>query len=48
MTTEIPKEQWKEFFDNLSNDLDGWETNVEVVSNEVGSHVLFQGLPFHA
>jgi hypothetical protein len=47
MTTEIPKEQWKEFFDNLSRDLDGWETRVEILNNNVGSQVLSEGLPFH-
>lgn len=47
MTREIPKEQWKEFFDNLSRDLDGWETRVEIVNNDVGAQVLCEGLPFH-
>ena len=47
MTTEVGKEQWKEFFDNLSRDLDGWETRIEVVNNDVGAQVLSEGLPFH-
>ena len=47
MTTEVPKEQWKEFFDNLSRDLDDWETRIEVVNNDVGAQVLSEGLPFH-
>ena len=47
MTTEIPKEQWKEFFDDLSRDLDGWETRIEVINNDVGAQVLSEGLPFH-
>ena len=46
MTTEIPKEQWKEFFDNLSRDFDGWGTRIEVFSNDVGAQVLSRGLPF--
>ena len=47
MTTQIQKSEWKDFFDNLSRDLDGWETTVEVFSNEVGAQVMSQGLPFH-
>ena len=47
MTTEIPKEQWKEFFDNLSRDLDDWETNVSVYSNDIGAQTVAEGLPFH-
>lgn len=47
MTTEIPKAQWKEFFDNLSRDLDGWETRIEVINNDVGAQILSEGLPFH-
>lgn len=47
MTTEIPKEQWKEFFDNLSQDLDGWETRIEVLNDKVGAQVLSEGLMFH-
>ena len=47
MTIEVPKERWKEFFDNLSRDLDGWETRIEVVNNDVGAQVLSEGLPFH-
>ena len=47
MTTEIPKEEWRKFFDNLSRDLEGWETHIEVLGDEVGAQVLSQGLPFH-
>lgn len=47
MTTEIPKDKWKEFFDNLSRDLDGWETRVELLNNEVGAQVLSEGMSFH-
>ena len=46
MTTEIPTEQWKEFFDNLSKDLIDWETNVEVISDNNGAQMLSEGLPF--
>ena len=46
MTTEIPREQWKEFFDNLSKELIDWETNVEVISDNNGAQMLSEGLPF--
>ena len=47
MTREIPREQWKEFFDELSRNLDGWETKVQIVNNDVGAQMLSEGLPFH-
>jgi len=47
MTKEIPKEQWKEFYDRLSRDLDGWETRIQVLNNNVGAQILSEGLPFH-
>lgn len=47
MTTEIPKEQWRDFFDDLSRNLDGWETRIEVLNDDVGAQVLSEGLPFH-
>ena len=47
MTTQIEKLDWKDFFDHLSRDLDGWETLIEVFSNDVGAQVISQGLPFH-
>lgn len=47
MITEIPKKEWKEFLDNLSRDLDGWETHIEVFSSDVGAQVISEGLPFH-
>ena len=47
MTTQIEKLDWKGFFDHLSRDLDGWETLIEVFSNDVGAQVISQGLPFH-
>ena len=46
MTTEIPREQWKEFFDNISKELVSWETNVEVMSDDTGVQMLAEGLPF--
>ena len=46
MTTEIKREEWKSFFDDLSRDLAGWQTVVEVLSDDVGAQVLADGLPF--
>ena len=46
MTTEIKREDWKSFFDDLSRDLAGWQTVVEVISDDVGAQVLTEGLPF--
>ncbi len=47
MTTEIQKPEWKEFFDNLSRDLDGWETRIEICTSGIGTQKLSEGLPFH-
>ena len=47
MIIQVKKEEWKEFFDNLSRDLDGWESRVEIYSTEVGAQVIAEGLPFH-
>lgn len=47
MITQIPKNEWKEFFDNLSRDLDGWETHIDLFSNDTGAQVISSGLPFH-
>lgn len=46
MTTEIPRDQWKEFFDNLSKELIDWETNVQILSDGDGAQMLSEGLPF--
>ena len=47
MTTQIKHSEWKDFFDNLSRDLDGWETRIEIFGNDVGAQVISSGLPFH-
>jgi hypothetical protein len=46
MTTKIEREGWKPFFDELSRDLAGWQTVVEIFSDNVGAQVLAEGLPF--
>ena len=47
MITEIERELWKKFLDRLSRDLDGWETRVEILNEEIGAQVASDGLPFH-
>lgn len=45
MTIEIPKEKWKEFFDDLSRRRYGWETKIEILDESVGDQILSEGLP---
>ena len=45
MLTEIPKESWKLFCDQISHDRLDWETSVQVLSRETGAQVLSAGLP---
>jgi hypothetical protein len=46
MTLEIKREDWKEFFDNLSRDLVDCLTTIQVLDNETGAQVLNENLPF--
>lgn len=46
MTTVIHKENWKEFFDQLSREKLDWETTIQVLSEETGAQFLSSGLPF--
>lgn len=45
MLTEIPKDKWKLFCDELSRDRIDWETSVEILSSGSGAQVLSAGLP---
>ncbi len=47
MNFEIKKENWGQFFDNLSKRRFEWMTEVEVNNAEVGHQVLSNGLPFN-
>lgn len=38
-TREIPRNQWKKFFDNLSRKQEGWEATLEVFSPDIGDQV---------
>jgi len=46
MTKVIKRENWKKFFDELSRKQLDAETNVQVLSDEIGAQVLSEGLPF--
>jgi hypothetical protein len=47
MTTEIPKEKWSEFFNDLSRRRFGWTTRIEVLDDAVGDQILSEGLPLN-
>lgn len=44
MTLRIPKDEWGNFFDDLSRRRYEWKTSVEVIGEEIGSQVLSDGL----
>jgi hypothetical protein len=46
MISEIPKNEWKKFFDDLSRDKLEWHVTVQVLSDEHGAQVMSEGLPF--
>ncbi len=46
MTKVIKKENWKQFFDELSREQIDAETKVQVLSDEIGAQVLSERLPF--
>ncbi len=45
MTNEIPKQEWKQFFDDLSREKLDWQTKIEVMNDEMGAQILTEGLP---
>lgn len=47
MTQEIQKSDWKTFFNTLSKEKLGWETNVQIISLETGANMIAEGLPFN-
>lgn len=46
MTLEVPKNEWKHFFDEFSKEKLNWETTVQVLNSETGAQILSDGLPF--
>jgi Family of unknown function (DUF5335) len=47
MTQEIGKTEWKDYFDRISKTFLDWETYVQVISDDTGSQMLSEGLPFN-
>ncbi|NNE97906.1 MAG: DUF5335 family protein [Pyrinomonadaceae bacterium] len=45
MTNEITRDDWQNFFDDLTKRRFEWQTKVEVFSDDFGSQVLDDGLP---
>ena len=45
MTNEIPKQEWEQFFDELSREKLDWQTKIEVMNDETGAQILTEGLP---
>ncbi|REJ79443.1 MAG: hypothetical protein DWQ47_01520 [Acidobacteria bacterium] len=45
MTLQIPKEEWGNFFDDLTRRRFEWKTHLEVFSSEIGDQILSDGLP---
>jgi len=45
MTQEIPRQEWKKFFDDLTKKRYEWQTRIEVFSEDIGNQVLDEGLP---
>jgi hypothetical protein len=47
MTIEIPKENWHEFFNDLSKRRFGWTTRIEILDKDTGDQILADGLPLN-
>lgn len=47
MTQELPKNEWKNYFDELSIEYIDWETKVEILNSSIGVQVLTEGLPLN-
>lgn len=45
MTQEIPRQEWAKFFDDLTKRRFEWQTKIEVISDDIGSQILDEGLP---
>jgi hypothetical protein len=47
-TREIPRDEWRTFFDEFSREHEGWIATIEVIGGEVpGDQTEADGLPFH-
>jgi hypothetical protein len=44
-TKEIPKQEWRTFFDNFSRQYEGWLATLEILGVEIGAQVEERELP---
>jgi hypothetical protein len=44
-TREIPRDEWKEFFNRFSREHEGWLATIEVLDEKVGAQVEAEDLP---
>lgn len=44
MTHDVPRQEWKDFFDDLSKRRFEWQTKIEVIKESIGDQILDQGL----
>ena len=44
-TKEIPRNQWKSFFNDFSKEFQGWTINLEVLDPEIGAQLEAHELP---
>ena len=42
---EIPRDHWKDYFNDLSKTYSGWAVTVEVLNNRLGDQTRVTGLP---
>jgi len=47
MNFEIKRENWREFFESLSNRRFGWKTRIEILQDDMGDQILTKGLPLN-
>jgi len=45
ITQQIPKAQWREFFDTIGKQFQGWAVTVEVLAGPLGDQRAVDGLP---
>ena len=47
MTQELQKSVWRAFFDKLSKEKFGWQTSVQVLSEQTGANMIAERLPLN-
>ena len=45
MTLNIPRDEWRNFFNDLTKRRFEWKTSLEVINEEIGNQMLNEGLP---